>query len=136
MEPKIGVGVMILRNGKVLLGRRNSSHGAGEWCFPGGHLEFNESLFDCARREVDEETGIKISNLKKGSYTEDIFEKEGKHYITIFIIADYESGDVVLKEPEKSDGWCWFSIDDLPRPLFRPIESLIKDIGGLNGNTS
>lgn len=51
-RPKTGVGVMILKNGKVLLGKRKGSHGEGEFAFPGGHLEYMEGFADCARREV------------------------------------------------------------------------------------
>lgn len=46
--PQVGVGVLILRDGKVLLGRRKGSHGAGCWSAPGGHLEFGEVVEDCA----------------------------------------------------------------------------------------
>ena len=49
-HPKVGVGVMVLKDGKVLLTRRKGSHGAGEYSFPGGHLEYMESFEDCARR--------------------------------------------------------------------------------------
>jgi 8-oxo-dGTP diphosphatase len=59
-RPRVGIGVIILKNGRVLLGKRKSSHGTGTWHFPGGHLEFGESLEDCSRREVLEETGMKI----------------------------------------------------------------------------
>ncbi len=62
--PKVGVGVMILKEGKVLLGKRKGSHGAGEYSFPGGHLEYMESFEDCARREIEEECGIKVKNLR------------------------------------------------------------------------
>jgi 8-oxo-dGTP diphosphatase len=43
-RPKVGVGVMVLKNGKVLIGKRKGAHGAGEWAWPGGHLEYMESL--------------------------------------------------------------------------------------------
>src|SRR5215469_4737907 len=47
-HPKVGVGVMILKDGKVLIGKRKGAHGAGEWAWPGGHLEYMESFEDCA----------------------------------------------------------------------------------------
>jgi len=64
-KPKVGVGIIVIKDNKVLLGKRKNSHGEGSWCFPGGHLEFNESLENCAKREVLEETGIEIKNIIK-----------------------------------------------------------------------
>ena len=125
-RPKVGVGVLIFKNNKILLGKRKSSHGDGTWCPPGGHLEFNEELETCAARETLEETGIKIKNIKLIGTTNDIFKKENKHYITLHLLADYYSGEVKLMEPEKCEKWDWFSWNNLPKPLFTPIENLIK----------
>lgn len=122
----VGIGVIVIKDDKVLLGKRKNTHGEGRWCFPGGHLEFNEELEDCAIREVGEETGLKIENIKFFTITNDIFTKEKKHYITIFMVSDYDSGNVELKEPDKFEKWGWFSWDKLPEPLFLPIENLLK----------
>ena len=89
-RPQVGIGVMVVKDNKVLLGKRKNSHGDGTWCFPGGHLEYKESWEECARRETLEETDLKIKNLKFGIATNDIFEKEDKHYITIIITSEYE----------------------------------------------
>ncbi len=124
-RPLVGLGVAVLKDGKVLLGKRKNSHGAGTWCFPGGHLEFGESFEDCARRETLEETGVNIKNVRLGTVTNDIFEKEKKHYITVYMIAEHESGEARVMEPEKSEAWRWFRWDDLPRPLFLCMEGLI-----------
>jgi len=78
---KVGVGVIVIKNKSILLGKRKGSHGAYTWNFPGGHLEYSESIFECAKREVKEEVGIEITNLRQGPYTNDIFMKERKHYI-------------------------------------------------------
>lgn len=67
-KPGVGFGVMILKEGKVLLGKRHEDpekadsllHGAGTWTMPGGKLHFKESFEEGAYREVLEETGIKI----------------------------------------------------------------------------
>src|SRR5437867_13297658 len=82
-QPQIGVGVLLLRDSHVLLGQRRGSHGSDTWAPPGGHLEFGESVEDCARREVREETGLALQNIRPGPYTNDVFIAEGKHYVTL-----------------------------------------------------
>lgn len=125
-RPKVGIGIIVIKGNKVLLGRRKGSHGSGSWSFPGGHLEFNESLEDCAKREVFEETGIKIKNIRQATFTNDIFREEGKHYITLFLVAEYDSGEVRIMEPDRCEKWDWFKWSNLPQPLFLPIQNLLK----------
>ena len=125
-RPKIGVGVIVINGDKILFGKRINSHGDGTWSFPGGHLEFGESVEGCARREVMEETGLEIANLRPATFTNDIFENEGKHYVTLFVIADYTTGTAQIMEPDKCSVWEWFTWDNLPEPLFLPIENLRK----------
>ena len=60
-KPKVGVGIMILKNGKVLLGKRKGSHGEGEFAFPGGHLEYMESFANCAKEKLQKSV---VSKLK------------------------------------------------------------------------
>jgi len=117
---------MVIKNDKVLLGKRKNSHGDGTWAFPGGHLEFGESIKECARREIFEETGIQIKNLRYGPYTNDIFEIDGKHYVTLFILADYESGVPRVKEPHKCEIWQWHPWPPTVTPHFLPIANLLK----------
>jgi 8-oxo-dGTP diphosphatase len=126
-HPQVGVGVIVLRNHEVLLGKRKGSHGAGSWSFPGGHLEYTETVEECAKREVQEEIGISIDNLRKGPYTNDIFANENRHYVTLFIIADYSGGEVRVMEPGKCEAWRWFAWDKLPQPLFLPIQNLRRE---------
>ena len=126
MRPKVGVAVIVVKDSKVLLGKRMNSHGSGTWQFPGGHLEFGEPIEDCAKRELFEETGLTIRNIRSGPYTNDIFNTEQKHYITLFVIADYDSGVLTVKEPKKCEKWEWFNWSQLPEPKFLPIQNLIK----------
>ena len=72
-RPKVGVGVIIVKEGKILLGKRKNAHGEGTWCPPGGHLELGESYEECAKRETFEETGLQIKNLQFITATNDIF---------------------------------------------------------------
>ncbi|MPN45450.1 hypothetical protein SDC9_193017 [bioreactor metagenome] len=73
-----------------------------------------------------EETGIKIKNISLITITNDIYKKENKHYLTIFMSADYKSGEVTLTEPDVFEKWQWFEWDKLPKPLMAPILELIK----------
>jgi 8-oxo-dGTP diphosphatase len=96
------------------------------WQFPGGHLEFGESVEDCARREVFEETGLELVNVRLGPYTNDVFVDEQRHYITLFVIASDSGGDAEVREREKCAAWEWFRWDALPKPLFLPIANLLR----------
>ncbi|HYF65459.1 MAG TPA: NUDIX hydrolase [Herpetosiphonaceae bacterium] len=124
-RPRVGVSVIICRDRKVLLGQRQASHGAGSWQFPGGHLEYGEAVEECAIREVAEETGLAVAELRRGPYTNDVFAAEGKHYITLFLVADCPEGEPEAREPEKCAGWAWFGWDELPAPLFLPVQNLL-----------
>lgn len=121
--PLPGVGVLLLREGKVLLGKRRGSHGEGSWAPPGGHVDEGESAEETARREVLEETGLRIERPRIGPVTEDRFP-EGKHYLTTFVVADAPTGEPQNLEPAKCEGWAWFGWDALPAPLFLPLQSL------------
>jgi 8-oxo-dGTP diphosphatase len=125
-RPKVGIGVLINKNGKILLGKRINAHGEGTWSPPGGHLEFGETPLDCAKREVAEECGVIASNWRKGPYTNDIFEIESAHYVTLFVLANWESKEPSILEPDKCTQWKWFDIKDLPKNLFLPIKNLLN----------
>jgi len=125
-RPLVGVAVIVIKDNHVLLGKRKNSHGADSWAFPGGHLEFNESIENCAAREVFEETGIRIKNLRFGPYTNDIFTAEKKHYVTLFVIADHDSGTPEVKEPHKCEKWKWSEWPPELQPQFLPIQNLLK----------
>ena len=124
--PKIGVGILIVRKGKLLLGRRTGSHGADSWSTPGGHLEFGETPEQCAHRETQEETGLHIGQVTHFAFTNDFFTADNKHYVTLFMLAHDVSGTPERREPEKCAGWAWFSAAELPQPLFAPLETLLR----------
>ncbi len=119
---KIGMGIMIFKDGKVLLGRRigKSENGVGEWAFPGGKLDYMESVIEGASREVWEETGITISNVRL-LYVGTLRRYPPNHYLQIQLIADWESGDPEVREPEKHESWGWYEFEVLPTPLYATV---------------
>lgn len=130
-RPKVGVGVMVINDGKILLGKRKNSHGEGAWAPPGGHLEFGEALEECAKRELIEETNLVAESIKKLWFTNDIYIQEDKHYITIFMVVDKFSGELINLEPEKCEYWQWFDLTNLPSPLFLSFNNLMNKENGL-----
>jgi|SRR3989338_1775539 len=125
-RPEVGVGVFVVRDNKILFHKRKNAHGDGTWSLPGGHLEFGESWEQCAIREVFEETGLCIKNVRFAAATNDLFSQEQKHYVTLFMLAEYEEGEAMVKEPDKAECWEWFSWENLPAPLFIPMVNLQK----------
>ncbi|KAI0868290.1 nudix domain-containing protein [Hypoxylon argillaceum] len=109
---RVGTSV-ILRNGKgeILIGKRKGSHGAGTWAFPGGHLEMGEAIFTCAERETLEETNLHVKAVKVVGLTNDVFDAESKHYITIYVECTLKDADAQPEtaEPDKCEGWHWKS---------------------------
>lgn len=126
MHIRVGVAAIILKNDQILLGKRKGSHGIGTWAPPGGHLEYREEPVDCMQRETREETGLEITHIRRGPWTSDIFDLENKHYITLFMIANYMSGEPKACEPEKCEEWLWFNWHELPKPLFKPMQNLLN----------
>lgn len=128
--PKVGVGVMIQnKKGEVLLGLRQGSHGTGEWCFPGGHLEFGETVFQTAKREVKEETDLEVSEFQLISVADEMryIKTDGKHYLNLGVKAKYQGGEPRLMELEKCLKWKWFGLDSLPKNLFQGTEMTINN---------
>ena len=97
-RPVVGIGAVVIRDGKVLLIRRGVAQGRGLWAVPGGSLELGETLQQGAEREILEETGITI-RAREPIYAFDFFERDpdGRirfHFVIVDLAADYIRGDV------------------------------------------
>lgn len=133
-RPKVGVGVMILKQNKVLLGRRHDDpqkadsdlHGEGTWTMPGGKLDFHETLTDGAFREVAEETSLKVNKdtLQVLSVSDEIVPDN--HYVTVGFLCANFLGEPKIMEPDEITEWKWFNIDALPEKVFPPSLKIIK----------
>src|SRR5690349_6251619 len=97
----VGVGVFVWRDGKFLMGQRRGAHGEGTWSVPGGWQEHAESWEQAAKREVMEETGMEIKNVRFVTATDNYFPHEDVHSVTIWLDAVWVSGEPSISEPDK-----------------------------------
>lgn len=125
-EPRLGVGIIIARGDEILLVRRQGAHGSGTWSTPGGHLDFGETPEQCAVREAWEETGVEIGGVRFRALTNDWFALERKHYITIWMEAEYRGGEATVKATREMSSVGWFQWSRLPAPLFLPLSNLLS----------
>lgn len=125
LRPRVGIGIMVFRDGKVLVGYRIGTHDAGTYAWPGGHLEHMESFEECAKREVREEAGIEITNVRFLRLM-NFKTYAPKHYVDIGLAADWLSGKPRVCEPEKCTGWGWYDPDHLPEPLFPTLPTYLE----------
>ncbi|ROW04875.1 hypothetical protein VMCG_04768 [Cytospora schulzeri] len=132
-QPRVGVAAVIRGpEGRIVFGRRKASHGAGQWAFPGGHLEYGEEIIDCAERETLEETGLNVKGRDIVAVTNDVFTELGKHYITMFVVCEMvdPKQQPQLLEPDKCEEWVWKTLDEVKQyksqELFLPIQNLLK----------
>ena len=124
---KIGVGVLVYdKAGKFLLMKRTGSHGEGTWAPPGGHIDFGEVAADTAKREVKEETGIEINNIEVMGFTEDLFEAEDKHYVTIFLRADRAGGELKKTDREWTEIGFFDMTDVSSMDLFASFKNFVE----------
>jgi len=133
-SPRVGVGILVIHKDAILLGKRLSSLGKNTWGPPGGHLEHGETLEQCTKRELVEETGLTAKNISRGGWTSNIIQK--RHYITLWAHVNSFSGIPTACEADKCASWKWFSLDNLPSPLFPSFVSYQNHIQSLSLTTN
>ena len=123
---RVGVGVFVFKNGKFLMLKRKGKHAPGTWSVPGGWQEYGETIEQASRREIKEEVGLEIEDVRFGAVTNNFFPEEGVHSVSIMQISDWKSGIEQNLEPDKCDELKWVTFDDLPTPLFRAWDDLLQ----------
>ncbi|MCC3861329.1 NUDIX hydrolase [Pseudemcibacter aquimaris] len=129
-RPIPGVGVVVFNGEKILLIKRNKEPKAAEWSIPGGAQDLGETLTECAMREVNEETGIKIENITLLKAVDYIDKDENNdirfHYSLIDYMADYKSGDLVAGDDVLDAKWVHIN-DFKSYNLWQETIDLIED---------
>lgn len=117
--PGFGCGLVIVRDGKILLYRRLKAPEAGYWNIVGGKVDHMERSEAAARREAEEESGLKIRSSEFLCLSEQVIEGDRQHWISMIYVTRDFSGEPQLVEPDKLSEFGWFSLDALPQPLSR-----------------
>ncbi|WP_320201510.1 NUDIX domain-containing protein [Agrobacterium sp. rho-13.3] len=115
--PGVGAGLVIKRDGKVLLYKRVNAPEAGHWNIVGGKVDHMETAATAARREAEEETGLAIGNVDFLCISEQIIPADGQHWLSLIYVTDDVQGEPSLTEPDKLSDMGWFDIDEAPAPL-------------------
>lgn len=114
--PVVGVGGVLIRDGKVLLIRRGKPPLYGRWVVPGGTVELGESLEQALVREMREETGLEVVPLEILTVFDRI-ERDGDRVVYHYVIVDYLCrwlGGEALAASDALEA-AWAALDDLPR---------------------
>lgn len=123
---KVGAGIVIIQDGKTLLAKRKGAHAQGHWGSMGGKLVFGETPAQAAVREAREELGIEVGNLRFVCCMN--LKKDGEHYVDFSFVGELLDGEPQIMEPDKVAEIGWFSLDDLPTPLYEPVRAVLDAV--------
>lgn len=117
LHPRLGVGVLIVHEGRVLLIQRRCDPEAGGWGLPGGKVDWMETAEHAARREVDEELGITLHDIRLLCVTDQIDPDHARHWFAPVYLSGRFGGEPRIVEPDKHAALGWFLPEDAPEPL-------------------
>jgi 8-oxo-dGTP diphosphatase len=114
-HPRVGVGVVVIQDGRILMVRRSQEPAKGKWSIPGGGLELGETLYEGARREVLEECSVEVEIERFLDATERIIrDEDGRvkyHFVLVDVLGRYISGEA---RAQSDAGECrWVPIKEL-----------------------
>ncbi len=129
--PRVAVGAIVFRDGRVLLIKRGQPPSQGQWAIPGGRVELGETLQAAAEREIDEETGLTI-RAGNPAYTFDVIVRDDAgrvrfHYVIIDLLADYLGGE--LRPGDDAREARWVAPQDLAGlPVSQTTRDLLNNV--------
>ena len=116
-KPIVGIGAIIVCDGKMLLEKRKNDPGKGRWSVPGGVVELGENVTQTVIREVKEETGLDVAEPEHIDVVDQITRDENGRIKYHFVIIDYlvnlKGG--TLNAASDADALQWVSLDDVEK---------------------
>lgn len=132
MNFKIASNTIIYKDNSILLGKRKKLFPKGKWSLPGGHLEYGEGVYDCAERELAEETGISLKLQKLFFILEEITNTQQYYHYFFYNKIRGKKIEYYNNEPNNFEEWRFFPIKRLPREILKQhkiaINYFIKSI--------
>lgn len=116
-QPRVGCGVVVIRDGRLLLLKRVNAPEAGAWGLPGGKVDWMEPAAVSAARELLEETGVTAGPMTLLCAADHIDPAAGEHWLAPIYLASASTGEAVRMEPTKHSEIGWFDPTDPPAPL-------------------
>jgi ADP-ribose pyrophosphatase YjhB (NUDIX family) len=116
-QPRVGCGVVVLRDGKLLLLKRVNNPEAGAWGLPGGKVDWMEPAATSAARELMEEAGVDAGPMTLLCAADHIDPAAGEHWLAPIYLAETSTGEASRMEPAKHSDIGWFDPSDPPSPL-------------------
>lgn len=121
-DPKVGVGVAVIEEGKLLLVRRLMNPEKGKWSLPAGFVDQGEDPKATAVREAREETGLVV---KVGDVIDVFFNSSGAGGASIFILYRAQWVEGELKAGDDADDARFFARDDMPELAFLSTRAVV-----------
>jgi mutator protein MutT len=116
-QPIVGVGAVIIQDGRILLEKRKNEPGKGKWSVPGGLVELGENVEQTVTREVKEETGLEVEKPEHIDVVDNIIRDESGKVKYHFVIIDYfmrlKGG--TLKAASDAEELKWVSLSDVEK---------------------
>ncbi len=129
-RPVIGVGAVIIEDGKILLVKRANEPNKNKWSIPGGLVRVGETLHEALRREILEEIGVEIEIGEVACVTEEIFvDERGRiryHYVIVDFFARIKEGEIKAGSDAKEVRWA--NLSDLGEDVVPFVRKLVEKI--------
>lgn len=116
----VGVGAILVDEaGRLFLARRGplAKNERGLWEFPGGSVEYGETLADALKREMREEYGIEIAIGDLLDVVDHILSEQGQHWVSPTYLCTIVTGEPRILEPGKCSEIGWFQPKEMPEDL-------------------
>jgi len=116
-QPIIGVGAVIIKDGKILLEKRKNEPGKGKWSIPGGLVELGENVEQTVMREVKEETGLEVEKPEHIDVVDNVTRDENGEIKYHFVILDYfvKFKGGTLKATSDAEELRWVTFDEVEK---------------------